>query len=94
MTTKQRADSISDGEITDSIKASSWGVHHIWCGEKVKSSIQLGEVQLEPAMVYYNPENIDESFYKNERIWGITGNMYFLNHIVIIDYKNKRFGMK
>jgi hypothetical protein len=94
MTTKQRANSISDGRITDSVRVNSWGVYHLWYGENVTSLIKLGKVQPEPAMVYYSPENIYESFYEDENIWGITGNMYFLNHIVIIDYKNKRFGIK
>lgn len=26
--------------------------------------------------------------------WGMTGNAYFLNNVVILDYKNKRFGVK
>ena len=33
-------------------------------------------------------------FFKQQNIWGITGNAYFFNKIVIIDYKNSRFGIK
>ena len=46
-------------------------------------------------------ENIEETlkimdllFIDKENIWGITGNSFFLKNIIIIDYKNKKFGVK
>ena len=34
------------------------------------------------------------SHYHSLHIWGITGNAYFFDHIVILDYTNKLFRIK
>lgn len=44
--------------------------------------------------VYYHKEDIFKNFYKNEKIWGLTGNAFFLENVVITVYKNKLFGVK
>lgn len=94
MTTEARADKISNNVIVDSLKISSWGEFNMVYGRTVNSTIKYGQQQLKPATVFYDRINKFDRFYDEEKIWGITGNAYFLNNIVIIDYKNKRFGVK
>jgi hypothetical protein len=62
-------------------------------GRTVNSTIKYGQQLLKPATVFYDRLNKFDRFYDEEKIWGITGNAYFINNIVIIDYKNKRFGV-
>lgn len=94
MTTEERANRISANKIVDSLKTSSWGVSYMVYGHNVNSKIKFGKKQLSPATVFYDKLNKHDKFYDDEKIWGITGNAYFLNNIVIIDYKNQRFGVK
>jgi len=94
MTTEDRANKISNNKIVDSLKISSWGEFYMVYGRNVNSTIKFGQQQLKPATVFYDKLNKFDRFYDEEKIWGITGNAYFLNNIVIIDYKNKRFGVK
>ncbi len=44
-------------------------------------------------IIYFDQQKTFEYFYKAANIWGLTGNVFFLNSTVIIDYKNKLFGV-
>lgn len=94
ITTTEKANEISSKPITDSLKISSWGEYYMVYGQPIKSKIMFGQKQLNKAVVYFDNRQNNSNFYKEEEIWGITGNAYFLNNVVIIDYKNKRFGVK
>ena len=63
-------------------------------GQPIKSKIIFGQKRLNKAVVYFDSRKNNHNFYKEEEIWGVTGNAYFLNNVVIIDYKNRRFGVK
>ena len=94
ITTPQRANEISAKPIVDSLKISSWGDFYTVYAQVIKSKVLFGQKQLNKANVYFDTKKKNDHFYSEEEIWGITGNAYFLNNIVIIDYKNKRFGVK
>ena len=94
ITTAQKANEISTKPIVDSLKISTWGDVHMVYAQAIKSKVLFGQKQLNKANVYFDNKKSNEDFYKEEKIWGITGNAYFLNNVVIIDYKNKRFGVK
>jgi hypothetical protein len=93
-TTEKNADKISNTTIVDSLKIPSWGEYTTVYGKKVNSEISFGNKKLENSIVYFDKVNKYDKFFEKENIWGITGNAYFLNNVVIIDYKNKRFGVK
>jgi|688.fasta_scaffold233591_1 hypothetical protein len=93
MTTEARANKISNNIVVDSLEISSWGEFYMVYGRTVNSTIKYGQQLLKPATVFYDRLNKFDRFYDEEKIWGITGNAYFINNIVIIDYKNKRFGV-
>ncbi len=94
ITNKERADKITEGKIIDSLKISSWGEYYMVYGKKAKAKVKFGSKTLKQSTIYYDNQKNNENFYKDEAIWGVTGNAYFLNNIVIIDYKNKLFGVK
>lgn len=79
--------------IIDSLKISSWGEYYYVYGKKVNSVIKLGKKILPNIVAYYSKKD-EYNFYEKESIFGITGNSYFLNKTIIIDYKNNRFGIK
>ena len=62
--------------------------------KKWKMDVKFGNNTLPSSNVYYIKNPMIADFFKEQNIWGITGNAYFLNKIVIIDYKNSRFGIK
>ncbi len=72
----------------------SWGQYFTVYGCEVISEVKLGQKRLNSAIVFYDKINKFHKFYHQERIWGITGRAYFINNVVIIEYKDKRFGVK
>ena len=94
ITSKQNAQAIGGTEIVDSLTVMSWSSYITFYGLEVVAPIMFGSKNMERSIVYYN-ENTDwEYFYKYEKIWGLTGNAYFFNNVVVIDYKNNRFGVQ
>jgi len=94
VTTKQNAKEIGGTEIVDSLRVPSWDKYITFYGLKTISPIMFGNRNLESSIVYYDEVNSFDYLYKSENIWGITGNAYFFNDVIIIDYKNNRFGVK
>lgn len=93
LTTETHAGVISGGDVVDSIKTSSWGDQYFVYGKKVNTTVKLGSKTLKPALVYADRKHKFDQFYQQERIWGITGNAYFLNDVLIIDYNHTLFGI-
>ena len=93
-TTKDKANEISNDKIVDSIKTSTWGEHYFVYGKSLKTDVKFGDKVLDKNNVYYDPKNRFANLFKEEEIWGLTGNAYFFNNILIIDYKNKLFGVQ
>jgi hypothetical protein len=94
LTTETRAEQISDLKIIDSIKTSTWGDHYYVYGRKTNVPIKFGNTLLKPTTVFSDRKHKFDNFYQQENMWGITGNGYFLNTVVIIDYNNRLFGVK
>ncbi len=79
--------------VTDSISGNNWGQTITAYGKKMTKEIKIGKYKMPPALVYYTPKRGLKAFEDREKITGLTGNAWFLNNIVIVDYKRKRFGM-
>ncbi len=86
--------SIADSTMnTDSLNISSWG-EMVWVhGANIKGDAYLGTKKLSKGRAYYTTNKRLLEFNKQENISGTTGNAYFFNNIVIIDFKNKKFGI-
>lgn len=96
VTSKERALEISDAVIIDSLSGPLWwGKEITFYGLEVNKPIEFGGKTLANSKVYYDKEGLwDEGVFTPLDIWGLTGNAYFLDNIVIIDYKNKLFRVK
>lgn len=92
-TTKKNALEISNPKIVDSLNVSSWGKMINFYGVRAKEPIKFGNKILDGSLVYYDEQETFSDFYKFVEIWGLTGNIFFLKNTVIIDYKNKIFGV-
>lgn len=92
-TTKQEALDAASPKIVDSLSVSSWGKMLTFYGVKSEKPIKFGDKVLDGSTLYYDEQETFRDFYKFVGIWGLTGNAFFLNNTVIIDYKNKLFGV-
>ena len=77
----------------DSLTVLSWGKPVDVYGYIPDVKIMLGKEELDNSLPVYgsdmlNDKNLDRSGY-----WGLTGNRYFLDKTIVIDYKNRRFGI-
>ena len=92
-TTKKEALLSANSTIVDSLSVFSWGKKLMFYGVKTKSPIMFGNKTLNSSVIYYDEQETFQDFYKYVKIWGLTGNAFFLKNTVIIDYKNKVFGV-
>jgi hypothetical protein len=77
----------------DLLKANSWGEKVSYYGAAIKYDTYLGNQKLNKGMVYYNTNARLMEFNKQENIAGTTGNAWFAGNMVVIDFKNKKFGV-
>lgn len=78
---------------TDTIIANSWGEKVKFLGRPIKEKVYLGKRQLENNYAWYNENKRLQEFNKVENIDGLTGNAFFVNNIIVLDFKNKKFGV-
>ena len=93
LTSVENAKDISDGKIVDSLEVTTWGKYYTVLGENTLYDVYFGKTRLKKVLVHYHKDDIFKNFFNNEKIWGLTGNAFFLDNVVIIDYRNKRFGV-
>jgi hypothetical protein len=93
-TNKENAFQISNPNIIDSLTVHSWGESITCYGLETIKPIMFGKKEMKKSIVYYEESRDFDYFYKSENIWGLTGNAYFFDNIVIIDYKNHLFRIK
>ncbi len=80
--------------ICDSLKISSWGEYFFAYGKKIEVEVKFANKVLPTKNAFFDKKDELDTFLENENIWGITGNDYFVDNILVIDYKNKRIGLK
>jgi hypothetical protein len=77
----------------DTLEITSWGKKIKSYGKLLDKSISLGSTPLSQQMVYEMPGNNWDDMFTQERITGLTGNTYFFDNIIAIDFSNKKFGI-
>ncbi len=75
---------------TDSMEITSWGQRHTVTGRPLKDSFSLAGHRFGNVMIYSNHSGLGIDLTTD----GMAGNALFWNHVVIIDFKNKQFGIK
>jgi hypothetical protein len=93
ITSKEKALSIAGPDIVDTMTAPSWGQDITIHGHKIMKDIYLGGKNLKGETVYYDVSGLMDGNFA-EDIWGVTGNILFLENIVILDYANKTIRIK
>jgi len=92
-TSKEHALKTASAKIADSLIVTSWGKEITFYGVKTNKTIKFGNKTLNGSLIYFDEKETFGDFYKAANIWGLTGNVFFLKNTVIIDYKNKLFGV-
>jgi hypothetical protein len=90
---KENALKTADHTIEDSLTVMSWGKQLTFYGVRTKKAVKFGNKVLSGSLIYYDEQRTFEDFYRFAKIWGLTGNAFFLKNTVIIDYKHKLFGV-
>lgn len=95
VTTKERALEIADPTVIDSLSGPLWwGQEITFYGFNVNKPIEFAGKVPASSIVYYDKEGLWNDIYKSFNVWGITGNAFFYDCTVIIDYQNKLFRIK
>jgi len=74
----------------DTIKISSWGKMHDVTGKLIKDTFELAGQKFSNVKVYANHSGLGI----DHKTDGMAGNALFWNKTIIIDFKNKKFGVK
>jgi len=84
----------SEKKAVDTLNVSTWGEYYDVHGYKITSNISIGgsKINADNFNVYDSKKEFKQ-FFENEKIMGIMGNSFFLDKEIIIDYKNKKFGI-
>ncbi len=95
VTRKKDWKKISTQVSIDSIMGYSWGDKHYVIGSKLLPEIYMGNIKLstDTSKCYYTNRSDIDKFYDKFNIYGIVGNAFFLNDILIIDYIHKKIGV-
>ena len=93
MTNQKYYEQFTGNSPVDSLGIPSWGKTLEVYGRKADKQLHFGSVVLPPNYVYMMPGNDWDDFYKSEGIIGVTGNALFLEKIIAIDFKSKKFGV-
>jgi len=77
----------------DSLDVPSWGKTLKAYGKQISKTVKIGNTTLSPNKIYMMTGHVWDDFYQRENIIGLTGNAYFLNSIIAIDFKHLKFGI-
>jgi len=82
-------------EDIDTIRAKSWGVDVIAPGAKNNYPISVGNIKLKANQRVYGTDSEHTlDFFKANNLDGLISNPYFFKDIILIDFRNKKFGVK
>jgi hypothetical protein len=79
----------SKNPILDSIEISSWGEKHIVDSRMITDTFELAGKKFSNVKIYENHSGLGI----DRKTDGMAGNFLFWNNTVIIDFKNKKFGV-
>ena len=92
-TSKENAYKISNHKIIDSLSGPLWwGENITFYALNVNRPIKFNSKRIENSIVYYDKDGLwEKNIFKPLNIWGLTGNAFFLDRTIVIDFKNKLF---
>jgi hypothetical protein len=93
ITSKEKAMSIAGSDIVDTITAESWSQDLTVNGNEIVKDVYFDDKNLKGQTVYYDVSGSTDDNFSGD-IWGITGNVPFIENIVVLDYVNKTVRIK
>jgi hypothetical protein len=93
ITSKEKAVSIASPDVVDTMTAGSWGQAITINGHEIVKDVYFGDKNLKGQTVYYDISGSTDDDFSGD-IWGITGNVPFIENIVVLDYVNKTVRIK
>lgn len=80
--------------VIDSLPMSTWGKINYTYKKKINKTLSMGKFKLKDQYVYYSDHAVSSpKFFSDNGIFGYTGNVFFLDKVVVIDFKNKKMGV-
>ncbi|RSK40137.1 hypothetical protein [Hymenobacter perfusus] len=79
--------------VTDSMRLPSWGEMVWFYGAPMPQDAYLGTLKLPKSVAWYNRNPRLTTFNKAEQIDALTGNVFFINNTVVLDFKRRQFGV-
>lgn len=93
LTSQKNAMEIADTNIKDSIDVNTWGKKYFVYGNQMTKPIKFGNKELPKKLVHYDKVEIFDFWFERDKFWGIIGNAYFKDNILIIDNKNNKIAV-
>lgn len=75
------------------LNGNTWGQSVTYYNKNLKKEVYLNNKRLNIKKVQFSDQDSDVQFNKEEKIIGLIGPVLFADKIVIIDYKNSKFGV-
>jgi hypothetical protein len=72
----------------------SWGTPIWFFGLQSKDACEIAGNKFPKCEIWYSDNKRLEDVYKTLNVFGLTGNSLYLDRVLMIDYKNKYFGIK
>lgn len=93
--TKEDIKLVSNSTVAnDTLNISTWGEWYDVHGYEINSSISIGDMKIATKNHnVYDSKKEFKQFFEQENIMGLMGNSFFLDKEIIIDYKNRKFGI-
>lgn len=90
ITSTKNINNFSKNPVLDSLEISSWGEKHIVDSRMITDTFSIAGMKFCNVKVYENHTGLGI----DEKTDGMIGNALFWNNTIIIDFKNKKFGVQ
>ncbi len=90
LVTDDKIDEFSTLPTTDTFKINAWGRKIVMTGRILNDSFNLAGQGFNQTMVYADPRQD----YRTDKYDAVTGNTLFWDKMIVIDFKNRRFGVQ
>jgi hypothetical protein len=84
---------VNGDQATDSLRGNSWGEQVTFYGAPIGKAVYIGKAKMGPEQAWYCTNQRLLDLYKGEKVSGLTGNAYFFNDIIMLDFKHGQFGI-
>ncbi len=84
----------SESSVADEFPISSWGKINTSYRSLFENPDKDNELMNQMKYIWYNSNDNFEKTFKDAGVHGIIGNRPFLNNVLLLDFKNKRIGIK